>query len=187
MSKQFIVDRHTTPGTPALDPVATAKVPVYDTMADAEADLNNLAEGQIIATTDTGDELAQPVDVVESGNLHAVSSDAVAESLSYSTTEQKTGGYWIDGKPIYRKAFSCGNLLDNDMLVINTGITDVDKWVKIEGLAYTTSVLVPLPYVAGTNFMITLLVQNNQINIRTSSDRTSYKAYVVLEYTKTTD
>lgn len=77
MSKQFIVDRHTTPGTPALDPVATAKVPVYDTAADADADLANLEVGQIIGIKDTGDELAQPVNVVEEGNLHAVSSNAV--------------------------------------------------------------------------------------------------------------
>lgn len=83
MSKQFIVDRHTTPGTPAMDPVATAKVPIYDTLADVTADLANLAVGQIVATKDTGDELAQPVNVVEEGNLHAVSSHAVAEKLKY--------------------------------------------------------------------------------------------------------
>lgn len=75
--KQFAADRHTTPGTPTLNPVNVPKVPVYDTLADAEADLANLEEGQIIATKDTGDELAQPVNVVEEGNLHAVSSDAV--------------------------------------------------------------------------------------------------------------
>ena len=56
------------------------KVPIYDSLADAEADLSNLKVGQIVATKDTGDELPQPVDVVEEGNLHAVSSNAVAES-----------------------------------------------------------------------------------------------------------
>jgi len=82
MSKQFIVDRHTTPGTPALDPVAIPKVPVYDTEADAVADLSNLEENQIGFTKDTGNELAQPVDAVESGNLHAVTSNAVAETVN---------------------------------------------------------------------------------------------------------
>ena len=76
--KQFIVDRHTTPSTPALKQVPTEKIPIYATDADAEADLANLAEGQIIATLDTGDELSNPVDAVESGNLHAVTSNAVA-------------------------------------------------------------------------------------------------------------
>ena len=56
------------------------KVAVYDTVADAEADLANLAVGQIVATKDTGTELSQPVDVVEEGNLHAVSSDAVYQA-----------------------------------------------------------------------------------------------------------
>ena len=55
--KQFIVDRHTTPGSAALDPVAIPKVPVYDTLADAEADLSNLAVNQIIAITPTDAEM----------------------------------------------------------------------------------------------------------------------------------
>ena len=80
--KQFIVDRHTTPNTPTLEQVPTEKVPVYESLAAAESDLANLTVGQIVATKDTGDELAQPVDVVESGNLHAVSSNAVAESCA---------------------------------------------------------------------------------------------------------
>ena len=82
--KQFIVDRETTPETPALDPVAIPKVPVYDTVADAEADLANLAEGQIIATEDTGAELNVPVDTVEDGNMHAVTSNAVADYTTQS-------------------------------------------------------------------------------------------------------
>lgn len=81
------------------------KIPVYEDLTDAESDLANLAENQILATKDTGSELSAPVDVVQSGNMHACTSNAVAESLSYSTTEQATGGKWIDGKPIYRKVF----------------------------------------------------------------------------------
>ena len=77
--KQFIVDRHTTPNTPTLEQVPTEKIPIYENRAAVTADLANLSVGQIVATKDTGDELAQPVDVVESGNLHAVSSNAVAE------------------------------------------------------------------------------------------------------------
>jgi len=83
--KQFIVDRHTTPNTPTLEQVPTEKIPIYENRAAVTADLANLSEGQIVATTDTGDELAQPVDVVESGNLHAVTSDAVAEAFNIST------------------------------------------------------------------------------------------------------
>ncbi len=57
-------------------------IDVYDTLQDAIDDLPNLDVDQIIATEDTGAELAQPVNVVESGNLHAVTSNAVAGALS---------------------------------------------------------------------------------------------------------
>lgn len=66
-----------TGGGQTLSEIETDKLPIYETVADADADLANLAVGQIIGIKDTGDELAQPVDVVEEGNLHAVTSNAV--------------------------------------------------------------------------------------------------------------
>lgn len=79
--KQFILDRHTVPGTPSLEQVPTEKIPVYDTKTDAEADLANLSVNQLIATKDEGSEISNPVDVVEDGNMHAVTSNAVYNSL----------------------------------------------------------------------------------------------------------
>lgn len=84
-----------------LSEIESEKIPVYDDLDAVIADLANLSVGQIGTTKDTGTELSQPVDVVEEGNLHAVTSNAVAECLSYSTTEHKTGKKWIDGKDIY--------------------------------------------------------------------------------------
>ena len=52
--KQYILDRHTTPGTPVMDQVPTEKIPVYDDQAAVEADLANLAVGQIGTTKDVG-------------------------------------------------------------------------------------------------------------------------------------
>ena len=57
------------------------KIPVYETKTAAETDLANLEVGQIIATKDEGSELSNPVDVVQDGNMHAVTSNAVAQSL----------------------------------------------------------------------------------------------------------
>lgn len=59
-----------------------ADIEVYDTVQDAVDDLPNLSEGQYIATHDTGSELSAPVDTVQSGNMHAVTSNAVAEYLN---------------------------------------------------------------------------------------------------------
>ena len=56
---------------------------------------------------------AMPVDTVTSGDMHSVTSNAVAEKMSYSTTEQLTGGKWIDGKPIYRKVFNLSKTLNS--------------------------------------------------------------------------
>ena len=58
------------------------KIPVYETIDAASADLVNLEVGQIIATNDKGGELSNPVDVVQDGNMHAVTSNAVADGLN---------------------------------------------------------------------------------------------------------
>ena len=64
--------------TQTIEPIENNKIPVYETKAAAEADIANLGVGQIIATKDEGNENAKPVDVVEKGNMHAVTSNAVA-------------------------------------------------------------------------------------------------------------
>ena len=68
--------------TQTLEPIENNKIPVYETKAAAEADIANLSDGQIIGTKDEGNELPNPVDVVQDGNMHAVTSNAVAEVLS---------------------------------------------------------------------------------------------------------
>ena len=60
------------------EPIENNKIPVYETKAAAEADIANLTDGQIIGTKDEGNENAKPVDVVQDGNMHAVTSNAVA-------------------------------------------------------------------------------------------------------------
>ena len=73
------------------EPIENNKIPIYETKAAAEADIANLSDGQIIATKDEGNENAKPVDVVEKGNLHAVTSNAVA-----TVTSSKIG--FLSGK-----------------------------------------------------------------------------------------
>lgn len=60
-----------------LEKIENNKIPIYETNAAAEADIANLSDGQIIGTKDEGNENAKPVDVVEKGNMHAVTSNAV--------------------------------------------------------------------------------------------------------------
>ena len=77
------------------------KIPVYETKTAAETDLANLEVGQIIATKDEGNELSNPVDVVQDGNMHAVTSNAVAESLCTISTPQFDSNYILWAREIY--------------------------------------------------------------------------------------
>ena len=72
--------------TQTIEPIENNKIPVYETKTAAENDLVNLEVGQIIATKDEGNELSNPVDVVQDGNMHAVTSNAVASALENKRT-----------------------------------------------------------------------------------------------------
>lgn len=83
------------------EPIENNKIPIYETKAAAEADIANLTDGQIIATKDEGNENAKPVDVVEKGNLHAVTSNAVADSLCTISTPPFDSSYILWAREIY--------------------------------------------------------------------------------------
>ena len=133
----------------------------------------------------------QPVDEVTVDNMQSVTSNAVAESFSYSTTEQKTGGVWIDGKPIYRKVIDCGALPNANVKFVPHNISNFRTIVKIYGIAERIGATLPLPYVttdAQTNYDVAVFVETNNIGIVNYTNMTDYtKSYVVVEYTKTTD
>ena len=73
--------------TQTIEPIENNKIPVYETKTAAETDLANLEVGQIIATKDEGNELSNPVDVVQDGNMHAITSNAVADAFKLSPIE----------------------------------------------------------------------------------------------------
>lgn len=56
------------------------KILIYDTLADAQSDLANLEEGQIIGTKGPFNQMSL-VDVVQVGNMNAVTSNAVAIAI----------------------------------------------------------------------------------------------------------
>lgn len=174
-----------------LSEIESDKVPVYNTEADAIADLSNLEENQVGITKDTGNELSQPVNAVESGNLHAVTSNAVAESLSYSETEQATGGKWIDGKPIYRKTVEIGNLPNKTVKQIANVLSNVDNIVEIRGVAKSSTLDIVLPYIdisGGVTYLANIYVSNKtHLQINTNYNFSSYTGFAVIYYTKTTD
>ena len=105
--------------TQTLESIENNKIPVYETKAAAEADIANLSDGQIIGTKDEGNENAKPVDVVEKGNMHAVTSNAVYDvlgGLGEKITSYRVGnGYTFNGTII-----KVGKIVFVDGKVVNT-------------------------------------------------------------------
>lgn len=187
--KQFIVDRHTTPNTPTLEQVPTEKIPIYNDIDAVTADLANLEVGQIVATKDTGSELSAPVDTVQSGNMHAVTSNAVAESLSYSTTEQKTGGTWIDGKPIYRKVLQ-ETFISNGTIDISA--LNIGHLIDLKGEltnSYNDQIFMNSTFAdSNTVASVTYNTGRKEITMFSTATWTENRPVIIIvEYTKTTD
>ena len=128
-----------------LSEIESDKMPIYDSVADAEADLANLEEGQIVATKDTGTELSQPVDVVESGNLHAVTSNAVAQvtnncrikTVSMDGNTNAVGTFDVRNIPNIKEilCFKCTN---NNDYMYTVGFHNTNGfWIKILNYDFT--------------------------------------------------
>lgn len=139
---------------------------------------------------------------IASGNLKPPTSNAVAKSISYSTQEIKTGGTWINGKPIYKKVIPFGNLPNNNTKTVVTDTVNVDTLIHIEAITYQVvegvTYILPIPFASASSeavfsgaYQIRLeaRIENGVIStyIQTGIDRTSWSANIIVEYTKTAD
>ena len=107
----------------------------------------------------------------------------------YSTNETVIGT-WIDGKPIYRKVIDFGALPKTSTKSMPHGISNIDKFIRVYGTAnrVDTGDGRVMPYAVSSDAGSIELYQNKTtITVTTTNDRSPYKAYVILEYTKTTD
>ena len=105
---------------------------------------------------------------------------------NYSTSEVDTGFTWVDGKSIYKKTISIGALPNNTTKNVAHGITSIDKIINWTGASTNTlnnqAILLPSP----ANATFTVAVNNTNIVITTTSDRSGYSySYITLYYTKT--
>lgn len=113
-------------------------------------------------------------------------------SNSYSTNEVKTGGKWIDGKPIYKKVVDFGALPNATIKGVSFDNINADTFVKIEGIAMmnnSNAITIPFTDTTSATQSITIFVNSTSVSIDTgSTNRSDYnKCYITLEYTKTTD
>ena len=108
----------------------------------------------------------------------------------YSTSEVKTNGVWIDGKPIYRKVLSTGAINDTNIKNISTP-NDIDVMVSMNGfITIGEQQYVPLNYINIYNQTQDVgcfyYKATNTIQIRTYAIFGVTSGFIIIEYTKTT-
>lgn len=130
-----------------------------------------------------GVKIGEGVNVTEDGTISVTPYTPPA----YSFDEVDTLLVWVDGKKIYRKCFTVNALPNNTTLAVGT-LASLDTLVSIHGEAKSTTqsgYSRPLPFVGNGSNDIRVDISNYDVNIKTTSDWTSYSAILVIEYTKT--
>ena len=110
--------------------------------------------------------------------------DYVDNSNSYSTQEVKTGGTWIDGKPIYRKVVNVGTLPDKTSKTVLHNIQNLDKVLETKLVANDSTNYIVCNF-GGKEMGVYIDIAN--VIITSGDNFTGYSGYAIIEYTKTTD
>lgn len=189
--KTFVVERVEDESTQTAGPATLnrADVPPLVKVFGDESDivLSTLSTNEIVATKNTDYSSVAVVDRVAGGNLNPVTSNAVANALSYSTTETPTGGYWIDGKPIYRAVFYTDNWVDNS--TYDASALDIDEVTNLKAMWFRSGNWFEAPYSGSGGFFSSIyyISGSNLIAFDASATHAGSKNRTVIEYTKTTD
>ena len=112
----------------------------------------------------------------------------VDSSNSYSTEEVKTGGKWIDGKPIYRKVVNFGALPNATTKKVAHGVNNIGDITHIYGVAHSSAKMtIPLPYARAVPIILYATQDDVAIEISTGDYIEFTRSEITIEYTKTTD
>lgn len=110
---------------------------------------------------------------------------------NYSTSEVDTGFTWIDGKHIYKKTLDWGYMPNNNRAIKNDQYPANGQVVKIEAIAIsvtgTPGAMHNMPYVSADGAYDTVWATSpstGTISVATTTDRSGWKAYITLYYTK---
>ena len=129
----------------------------------------------------------------ESDKLIYAQRSYVDKANSYSTDEIKTGGTWIDGKPIYRKCFVLGQITTG--FEINHNL-NIDTYIikKLNGYLSGDKEYCSISQELHTNIggineigFGAIQTATNLFSFENVSEITIENTVITLEYTKTTD
>lgn len=98
---------------------------------------------------------------------------------NYSEYEEEIGT-WIDGKPIYRKVSNV-TISNKSTWTSLISISNLDKLINVYGFCKN----VTLPRYESSNYYVQFLFENNYLKYMANG--ISGSAFIVTEYTKTTD
>lgn len=189
MAKQFYTTGEGAQQT--LTAADQSEVKVYDSKTDMDTDISNIAEGEIVATKAGESEgVVEVVDEVTDGVMNPVTSNAVADCLSYSTTEQPTGGTWIDGKPIYRIVLDSTTAISSGAVSIDVASLHIESLVRMDGFFRVTGspryAKFPLQmYVHSSGNGMYLTMDEGNTKLLGNIDYSATQGYqIILEYTK---
>ena len=141
-----------------------------------DVNLSNPSDNQVLVYDATNQEWVN-ANQSGGGNYH-----------QYSTTEQVIGE-WIDGKPIYEITIDCGTLPNATSSPITTP-SNIKYITRYEGFCYSNTDVTyqrPIPLAAGGANDIRVDLTAGTLRIVTTADWRTYKGYVTIQYTKTTD
>ena len=127
------------------------------------------------------------LDTYSTSQTDTYSCNQINKISNYSTAETPIGK-WIDGKTLYRKVINTGTLPNATTKQVAHNITNVSRFIKIYGYAYTSNgQTYPLSWIHTTSasYQTMLYCDNTNVNITSGVDRSNItESYVVLEYTK---
>ena len=107
-----------------------------------------------------------------------------SQDIPHEKNEVKVGT-WIDGRPLYRKTIDFGYLSSGGEKAVKHNISNLDYITKIEGIAVSYTNTFPLPYVYTSLInVIALYATREEVIVTQSNSRSSYHAYIYLEYVK---
>jgi len=126
------------------------------------------------------------VDIADEDTFLNTVVNTIQDAQSYSTTEEKTGGKWIDGKDIYRKVKVVNATYPNSIdFGLSSGDEIIDYKIKASwGDSMAISVIGESSDFGSSRMPMYVIASDKKTLIQTTSSGNVYIYWVVVEYTK---
>ena len=117
--------------------------------------------------------------------------DDYSEALlpNYSTTEQKTGQKWIDGKDIYYKVYHLDNLANNTDVTLEQGFGATKNAIRFDGnisaVVNNTQYRFAATHYASATDCAYVCVDGNDLIVHVRDNYSAYSGDFIVYYTKT--